>query len=83
MQIDAVGQAPSGVKWIVEVKWRTKRVGKKEMQRLLAHAQAKSAQDWFISRAGCTDEAAEFGRQEGLFSSDGEAVHQLHSLFKR
>src|SRR5512145_425934 len=42
VQIDAVGQVPGGVKWIVEVKWRSKRVGQKEMERFLARAQAES-----------------------------------------
>jgi AAA+ ATPase superfamily predicted ATPase len=82
VQLDAVGQALDGVKWIVEVKWRTKRVGKKEMQRLLAHAQVESTQGWFISRAGFTEDATEFARQEGLFCSDGQAVHQLHLALK-
>jgi AAA+ ATPase superfamily predicted ATPase len=79
VQIDAVGNTPGGAKWIVEVKWRAKRVGKKEMARLLARAQAESAQGWFISRAGFTEDAAEFAKKEGLFYSDGQAIHHLKS----
>ena len=82
MQLDAIAQSTSGMKWIVEVKWRTKRVGKKEMGRLLAHAQAESAQGWFISRAGLTEDAAEFAQKEGLFYSDGQAIHSLQVLLK-
>ena len=82
MQIGVIAQTASGSKWIVEVKWRSRRVGKKEMQRLLAHAKAEAAQGWFISRAGFTDEAVEFARQEGLFSSDGQTIHQLHLALK-
>ncbi len=83
VQIDAIAHTASGIKWIAEVKWRTKRVGKKEMGRLLAHAQAESAQGWFISRAGFTDEAAEFAQREGLFYSDGETINNLYLQFKR
>jgi len=65
------------VKWVVEIKWRSKRAGKKELERLLAHALAESAVGWFISRAGFTDEAFEFTRREGLLSSDGQTIHVL------
>ncbi len=88
VQLDAIGQAvfstdaASGVKWIVEVKWRSKRVGKKEMGRLLAVAQAESAQGWIISRAGVTEDAAELAHNEGLFYSDGQAIHSLQALLK-
>ncbi len=82
VQLDAIAQAANGVKWIVEVKWRTKRVGKKEMGRLLAHAQAESAQGWFISRAGFTEDAVELAQKEGLFYSDGQAIHSLQVLLK-
>lgn len=80
VQLDAVGQTANDAKWIVEVKWRTKRVGKKEMGRLLVHAQAESAQGWFISRAGFTEDALEYAKQQQLFCSDGQAIHLLHSL---
>jgi AAA+ ATPase superfamily predicted ATPase len=83
VQLDAIGQALSGPKWIVEVKWRTKRVGKKEVEILLAHARAESAQGWFISRAGFTDDAAEFSRREGLLFSDGPAIHILELSLKK
>ncbi len=75
-------RASGGMKRIVEVKWRTKRVGKKELARLLAHAQAEAARGWFISRAGFTEEAAELAQKEGLFYSDGQAIHQLHLYLK-
>lgn len=78
IQIDAVGQAAAGVKWLVEVKWRTKRAGKKEVEHLLARTRAESAQGWLISRAGFTGEAAELTRREGLFISDASAFHRLN-----
>ena len=82
VQLDALGQAASGVKWIVEVKWRSKRVGKKEVERLLAHLQAAPAQGWIISRAGFTEEASELARRHGLFCSDGPAIHLLQARLK-
>jgi hypothetical protein len=83
LQLDAIGKAFGGPKWIVEVKWRTKRVGKKEVERLLAHARAESAQGWFISRAGFTDDAAECSRREGLLFSDRQAIHILELSLKK
>ena len=82
VQLDAVGKSANGAKWIVEIKWRTKRVGKKEVGRLLAHAQAESARGWFISRAGFTEDALEYAKQQQLFYSDGQAIHLLQSLLK-
>lgn len=82
VQLDAIAQTANGVKWIVEVKWRSKRAGKKEMGKLLAHAQAEAAQGWFISRAGFTEEALEYAKQQRLFCSDGQAIHLLQSLLK-
>jgi len=83
VQLDAVGKFASGAKWIVEIKWRTKRVGKKEVDRLLAHVRAESAQGWFVSRAGFTDDAAEFSRKERLLFSDGQAIHILELSLKK
>lgn len=82
VQLDAVGQTTSGVRWIVEVKWRSKRAGKKEMERLHHHTLADLAQGWFISRAGFTDEAIEFAQKEGLYYSDGPALHPLRNSLK-
>lgn len=82
VQIDAVGKAPSGMKWIVEIKWRSKRVGVKEIKKLLALAQAEAAQGWIISRAGFTEDAAGFAQKEGLYYSDGQAIHDLQRLLK-
>jgi len=82
VQLDAIGQAVSGAKWIVEVKWRTKRVGKKEMGRLMAHALSESARGWYISRAGFTEDAAEFAQGEGVFISDSRAIQVLQMLVK-
>jgi hypothetical protein len=83
VQLDAIAQAADSVKWIVEVKWRNKRAGKKEMEKLLAHAKEEAAQGWIISRAGFTEDAIDFGKQEGLLFSDGQSIHSLESLIER
>jgi hypothetical protein len=77
VQIDALGQAAGGLKWIVEVKWRSKRAGIKEVEKLLARSRDESAQAWLISRAGFTGDASELARREGLFTSDAQAIHLL------
>jgi AAA+ ATPase superfamily predicted ATPase len=83
MQLDAVGLVPDGVKWVVEIKWRSKRAGKKEMERLSAHAKSELAQGWFVSRAGFTEDAVAFAQAEGLFCSDSSAIHLLEVALRK
>ena len=82
VQLDAIGETSTGKNWVVEVKWRSKRVGKKEIERLLAIAQARMEQGWIISRTGFTEDATSLAKEQGLFHSDGQAIHQLQMLLK-
>jgi AAA+ ATPase superfamily predicted ATPase len=82
VQLDAIGETSTGKNWVVEVKWRSKRVGKKEIERLLAIAQARMGQGWIISRTGFTEDATSLTKEQGLFHSDGRAIHQLQMLLK-
>ena len=54
VEIDAIGEGPET--WVVEVKWRSKRAGIKELRKLLQKAQQHSAvgvvhiESWFYIR---------------------------------
>jgi hypothetical protein len=52
VELDVLATASSGNGWIVEVKWKNKRAGKKELAKLVEHAQDRKAQGWYISKAG-------------------------------
>lgn len=79
-QLDALGETAEGRKWAVEVKWRTKRVGPKELERLRQKAQAQAAQAWYVSRAGFSADALAYARRFRIFVSDAEAIEALEAL---
>lgn len=80
VELDAVTSGSSSRDWIAEVKWKNKRAGKKELEKLLRQVQERNAQGWYISKAGFTTEAETFANEHGLYYSDDTAIHEL-SLF--
>ncbi len=82
VELDAVTSGSSGRDWIAEVKWKNKRAGKKELEKLLRHVQERNAQGWYISRSGFTSEAETFAIEQELYFSDDMAIREL-SLFLR
>ena len=82
VQLDALGETPQGIKWIVEVKWRNKRVGKKEVERLSNLTRELDAQGWLISRSGFTEDALEHAVKSHLFLSDRNGIQELRQLIE-
>jgi hypothetical protein len=69
-QVEVDALAENGARWAVEIKWRGKAAGKKELAALLDKAQALDARPWFISRNGFTPQARTFaGDNDVLISS--------------
>jgi len=66
--------------WIVEVKWRQKRVGRKDLESLTERAKPFRARVWCVSRAGFTQEALDFARDHGVLTSTGEDLKQLQKI---
>jgi hypothetical protein len=64
------------------VKWRNKRAGVKELQKLQCHARERSARGWYVSRAGFTAEAIRFAAENGLFITNGEGLGELRRLIE-
>jgi predicted transcriptional regulator len=80
IEIDAL--AEGSAYWAVEVKWRGRLGGRKELEKLAASvdwliSEGVSPQAWFISRAGFTPDALEFAQKVGILVSDGQAVEHL------
>lgn len=78
MEIDAVGDGEE--RWVVEVKWRNKRAGVKELAKLLKNSQERSATGWYISRAGFSSDAIQFAGENKLLLSNGEGLSTLRKM---
>jgi len=76
-QVEVDALAEDGERWAVEIKWRGKRAGLKEVQKLARVARDLSARPWFISRAGFTPEAEAYARKEGIMCSTREDIEAL------
>ncbi|MBC8264801.1 MAG: ArsR family transcriptional regulator [Anaerolineales bacterium] len=76
-QVEVDALADGDVRWAVEIKWRGKMAGLKEVKKLARAAQALSARPWFISKAGFTSEVQDYARQEGIMCSSREEIEAL------
>jgi len=79
-EIDAL--AENGEQWAVEVKWRQKRVGRSELEQLLAAAIGLQARAWCVSQAGFTPDALTFAAVNGVMTSNAEDVAALARLVR-
>lgn len=80
VEIDAVAEGEK--RWIVEIKWRSKRAGVKEIKKLFEVAQRINAIGWYISKAGFTSEAINFGQDHNIFLSDATGITDLFKWIK-
>jgi len=68
-QVEVDALAENGERWAVEIKWRSKAAGKKELARLLQKTQSLNARSWLISRSGFTSEALTYAVEQGILVS--------------
>ena len=80
IEIDAL--AENGELWAVEVKWRRKRVGRSDLEQLLAAATGLQARPWCISQAGFTPEAQSFAAENGILTSNAENLAALAKMIR-
>lgn len=66
-----------GERWVVEVKWRQKRVGRGELVQLVERAEQLQARPWCISQAGFTPEAEVYAADHGILISDASDLTAL------
>ncbi len=77
VELDAVAETEDGERWAVEVKWRDRLAGVKEVEDLLGKAGPLNAVPWLIAKVGFTPEALTCGHQENVFLSTGADLKQL------
>ena len=80
VQVDSVAETSDGEnheRWAIEIKWRGRLSGRKELEKLAANARSLSATPWFISKLGFTQEALAFARHSGMMVS---SQHELEAL---
>jgi hypothetical protein len=82
-QVEVDALAEGNERWVVEIKWRGKLVGRKELEKLLATARILTARPWAISRAGFTPEASALAHQEGIMCSGQAEIEQLAKAILR
>ena len=81
IQVDSL--AENHERWAVEIKWRGRLSGKKELEKLAANARGLNARPWFISKTGFTQEALEYARQNGMMFSSQAELEVLVRLVNR
>ena len=78
IEVDALAEsAGSDERWVVEVKWRNRAVGLKELEALQRKAEALHARGWCISRLGFTAEALEWAKAQGILLSTAADLDNL------
>lgn len=80
VQVDSL--AENHERWAVEIKWRGRLTGRKEMEKLANNARSLMAKPWFISKSGFTPEAIEFARQSGIMFSSQADLEMLARLVR-
>lgn len=75
IELDAIGEGQE--RWVVEVKWRNKRAGIKELEKLVRHAQERAARVWFVSRTGFSADAVQYAIENDIFITDKDGLEIL------
>jgi AAA+ ATPase superfamily predicted ATPase len=81
VEVDALAEDnTAGIRWAVEIKWRGKTAGQKELANLLQKTQRLNARPWFISRSGFTSGALAYAAKEGILLSDRLDLKRLSKI---
>lgn len=79
-QVELDALAEDGERWVVEVKWRMRRVGKGELEQLVERAEQFGARAWCVSQTGFTPQAVAFAGERGVLVSGGDEVKVLGKI---
>jgi len=69
-----------GERWVVEVKWRNRAVGVKELEALQGKAEKLRGQGWYISRMGFTAQALKWAEARDMLLSTAADLQSLQRL---
>ena len=83
VELDVLATASSGLGWIVEVKWKNKRAGRKDLAKLVEQALGRKAQGWYISKAGFTSDALTYAMEQEIYVSDEAGLHELKKVLTK
>lgn len=75
--------ATNKVKWAVEIKWKRKAAGFKEVDAFFRKAFSLVDRLWFISKSGFTEEARAFASEKGMLLSAERDLETLMSGLKK
>jgi hypothetical protein len=75
MEIDALGNGTE--RWAVEVKWKKKAVGLKELASFADLAESLADRLWYVSRAGFTTEGRKYAAERGILISEQQQLEGL------
>jgi predicted transcriptional regulator len=83
VEVDALAEAAGGERWAVEVKWRGKAAGEKELVALDKKARVLHARPWCISRSGFTPAARAYAAGHGILISSRADLEKLEKALIR
>jgi len=78
IEIDAIGAGDSA--WVVEIKWKGKRAGLKELEAFKGKITGMSVKLWYVSKAGFTTEARKYAADAGIMLSGEAELQELAAL---
>ncbi len=81
IEADALAEdTRNGQRWVVEVKWRNRAVGVKELEALQTKAEALCARGWCISRMGFTAQSLDWAAERDILLSTATDLQALQRL---
>jgi biotin operon repressor len=76
IEIDAIGHGE--IPWAVEVKWKGKAIGKKELEAFMRKTKSMAVTKlWYVAKAGFTAEAIAYAGINGLMLSGDDELQRL------
>jgi hypothetical protein len=76
IEIDAIGDGE--IPWAVEVKWKGKAIGKKELDAFMRKTKSMSVMKlWYVAKAGFTAEAIAYAGVNGIMLSGDDELQRL------
>jgi hypothetical protein len=78
VELDALAEGEET--WIVEVKWRLKRVGESELTQLVERSATFGARCWCVSQAGFTPDALAYASSNNVMLSQADDLKTLQKL---
>jgi len=74
VELDAAARTATGGTWVAEVKWGGRQVGRRELERWQAKAEAAQLSApvtfWYVSRSGFSQEAKDYAAEHGISLTD-------------